>query len=539
MQLSRALLCPAVLVAVACTSACPGPPVLAPRDGGALSDAPPFAPRGAPLRVVAVVARDASGRAWPLDGAPRRPVLEVITSAPLAQGEPAPLLLVRGEPDEALSLDAARAPFTSETRARAVPARLSNLGERAVFELEAALSPGEIVTVVVAGWAVGEDGQRLEAAHLARVVVSVSPDAGAALVSAFPADGTQEVPTDLARVVLVADGSLELGEGSLRVSGPAGVALVGRLGLARCGPLGMDGIACLTWSPAAALPPRSELLIESTEALRDATGAVVPPARIVLRTAIGRDAAPPRVEPPDACAIDERETPLGCVLATDEGWRLEVSLDEPARLELTLPGRVVRALAPAGRARLPVDGLSPASRLEGALVTTDLADRRGESAVVVETEPSLAPVVLSEICADPEGPEPAQEWIELANLGEDEVPLAGLSISDRPDAIGTTLASARSLPPGGRALIVPDDFDAARALVPAGALLVHVGRAVVSSGLANAGEPLYLRDAAGRRLSHVPALPAPGGRCVARDLSRALRADEADVFHYDACSPGR
>jgi hypothetical protein len=295
----------------------------------------------------------------------------------------------------------------------------------------------------------------------------------------------------------------------------------------------------VTFVPRTPLPASTAVVVSTSPALRDATGAAVPGARLALRTARGPDDGPPAIEVPAGCAIDEVAEPFGCVLADDARVRLTVATSEPARVELAIPGQTVRALAASSRVALALAGLGSSARAHGTLTVVDLADRRLEVPVTLATTEPLAPIVIAEVCADPEGPEPDQEWIELENLGDRDVPLEGLAIADRADAVGTRITSHRVIPARGRVLLGGEGFDAMRASAPPGALVVRVGRTIVPSGLANAGEPLFLRDAMGRRLAHVPAMAAGEGRCVVRAPGVALRADAREDFLYDACSPGR
>ncbi|GAB4198645.1 MAG: hypothetical protein OHK0013_08010 [Sandaracinaceae bacterium] len=524
----------ALLVLVACT----GPPPLPLRDAARDAPRPSDAPL-APLAVREVVVRDARGAAWPPEAAPRAMVIEVRTTAPLVPTEPPPVLLLEGPADDALAADLARPPLTAASRARVRSASLVLEGDQARLTPDSAALPGTRWTVVVAPWARTSDGRTLGAPHVTALVVSSAVEAGAAVVGAFPADGTQEVPTDLARVVLALDGDVSVGEGALRVEHEGRGTIAGEVGLARCGPFGLEGHTCLTFVPSGSLPASSPIVVSTSAALRDATGAPVPSARLVLRTASGPDRAMPVIEPPAACALDEIAAPFGCVLADDVRVRVALAVSEPARVELSVPGRTVRSVAPSSRAELALDGLGPSARVAGTLALVDLADHRVEVPVSLGTTEPLAPIVIAEVCADPEGPEPDQEWIELENVGDREVPLEGLAIADRLDAVGTRIASSRVIPAGGRVILAGEGFDETRAGAPAGALVVRVGRTIVPSGLANAGEPLYLRDADGRRLAHVPALPAREGRCVVRAPGAGLRADRREDFLYDACSPGR
>jgi hypothetical protein len=78
---------------------------------------------------------------------------------------------------------------------------------------------------------------------------------------------------------------------------------------------------------------------------------------------------------------------------------------------------------------------------------------------------------------------------------------------------------------------------------PAATLLVPVGTSLTRSGLANAGEPLYLRDPHDRRISAAPRSVAAGqvaraGRCLQRVSADPRTADPA-AFIVAPCSPGR
>ena len=71
---------------------------------------------------------------------------------------------------------------------------------------------------------------------------------------------------------------------------------------------------------------------------------------------------------------------------------------------------------------------------------------------------------------------------------------------------------------------------------------MRVGTSLASGGLRNSGEALYLRDAAGHRLSAAPAKPAPQpGVCVLRRDDADPRSGEPSAFERDpagSCTPG-
>jgi hypothetical protein len=165
--------------------------------------------------------------------------------------------------------------------------------------------------------------------------------------------------------------------------------------------------------------------------------------------------------------------------------------------------------------------------------------------VSITTERNLPKLSITEIRTDPLGPEPAQEFVEVMNYGTEQIVLAGFTLSDTVSEPGHPLTTPIALYPGARALLVADTFDADAPLdapVPAGALLVRVGKSLGTSGLSNAGEPLFLRDPLGRRVSAAPAAKAPrAGACLQR-ISTDMRSGETGAFGYDGdrdCTPGR
>lgn len=218
---------------------------------------------------------------------------------------------------------------------------------------------------------------------------------------------------------------------------------------------------------------------------------------------------------------------------------MDVAVSEPVRIELPRSTGVLRWLAPRGMVSLSIEDLAAGTSEPVDLVLVDLAGLRTSVPIVITTQPALAPITITEVCANPVGAEPDQEWIELTNVGDVPARLSGLGISDRDDEPGTALFTKRSLVPGARILLVGEDFDADAAGVPPGTPLVVVGRTIVTSGIANSGETLFLRDDVGQRLASVPALAGREGECLVRDADAHARADAIDDFHYDACSPGR
>ena len=182
---------------------------------------------------------------------------------------------------------------------------------------------------------------------------------------------------------------------------------------------------------------------------------VVPPP---LVDSVALDPAPlvhaPR-EPaaPIECGEGQLRFASGCAEVQDD----RLTLHSPNHPTLWVVGGadvpLVQALPPQGR--LVIRGLAPASshRLDVSVV-----DPSGELAQFTEwvtTGPQRGHLVLSEVLANPIGPEPAQEWVELFNDGRGAVKLEGWLLED---IGGQTRLPAHSLEPGEFVVIVSDEY---------------------------------------------------------------------------------
>lgn len=196
------------------------------------------------------------------------------------------------------------------------------------------------------------------------------------------------------------------------------------------------------------------------------------------------------------------------------------------------------ALAPSARA--VIRGLVPG---ESALLRISAITEGGhvwEDSVTLEADAPMPHVIINEVLSDPIGPEPAQEWVELYNDGSEEADMDGWSFED---AGGSAALDGISLAPGAFLLLVRDNFDAKSPadVPPEGRVLVVRLAALGKNGLGNDGEPLTLRDEAGRVVSRFPASPKPKtGISIAR--REPWRVDEdPEAFAYHAApgaSPG-
>lgn len=497
----------------------------------------------APPEIASFSLRSHDGRAHPPSEAPRRPILLVESTSPVF-GDPEPALILAGDPDEALSRDLAGLPLRPATQSRVVAAEVARRGTAIRIEPLRALEPRASYVLAVGGWAATADGTAIATPFLATFRVGEDPAVvGAALTHTWPADGSANVPTRIPTIGVRFDGPIT-GDDGIRLVEDDGAEVPVRRQEVLCELIGWRDGRCVVLRPDVTLAAETTHHIEIGDRVRDASGAPIGPLRASFRT--GASGVPP--DPAFAalaCALDELSVAIGCVLADDRSITLRMAADAPVRVWLVTGGASDAAVAPRGEAVLRIDGLDAGTVHEVTLRTVDLAGRERVTAMEIATERDLPRVAITEVRADPRGPEPAQEYVEVANLGSDEVDLAGFTLADRPDREGDTIARSIRLAPLARALLVADAFDPAHPdddPVPAGTPLVRLGASLAGGGLTNAGEPLFLRDPTGRRVSAAPALSAGApGVCIVRAIADPRRGD-ATAFAADTlggCTPGR
>jgi hypothetical protein len=266
-------------------------------------------------------------------------------------------------------------------------------------------------------------------------------------------------------------------------------------------------------------------------------GIGVPPPRL---SGVALDPAPvdfaiasPAPLPP--CADAEVALGAACARVFDDRAVLRAAV-EPVLLALDVEGRtLLRALLPGSP--VVVTGLPPGQRLSMRGTSADLGGRETAFSVEVTTAHPVPHVVLNEVLANPIGPEPAQEWIELVNDGAVAVDLDGFTLDLSDGVLGLPRAS---LPPGAFALIVGEsyEFEDGRDVPAApGTLVLRLPRL----GLSNSGEALALRAPGQVLMSRFPPVPPPGaGVSVGR---RAPSSPDADPKSFGAhashgASPG-
>jgi hypothetical protein len=300
-----------------------------------------------------------------------------------------------------------------------------------------------------------------------------------------PAAGSSEVPVNLAGVVVRFPGPIAWGGAGLMLCDGAQTVPTGPPAETPCGE-GAAG-ACYRVGLQDALPPGVSCAVALSAGAVDGGGAPVAPGVI----GAFQDAAAPDTTPPA----------LGDLAVRVSGPCLQISFttDETAAATVTVSagGAQVETPAGAGQTRfdvaIPLGGLPALATATVSVNAVDLAGNQASSAPFAFTTPAaVPPLAITEVLANPAGPEPQQEYVELRNLGDAEVSLGGLRLADSKggdDLTGQTLAA------GGYALVVTATYDPTAGPDPAprpGTLLVRVDTRLGSDGLSNGGEPVQL-----------------------------------------------
>ncbi|MES1164525.1 MAG: lamin tail domain-containing protein [Verrucomicrobiota bacterium] len=316
--------------------------------------------------------------------------------------------------------------------------------------------------------------------------------AGAVLVD--PAPGTTGVPLNLAAVLVRFPTTVAVPAGALTLTSAVQTALVGV----------PDPVDCVEQGAGACfrLPVDGPLAPTATYVVSLAGGVVDGDGRPVAAGPVGQFATAAEADLTAPGISGLTVGPSGpCVLASFQ-------TDEPAAAMLVLRGAggERQIAAGAGTTSFSV-AASVAAFGAGAEVqviarVADLAGNVAETASVSLTVPDgLVPVAITEVLSNAAGPEPAQEFIELRNLGPDVVDVGGLAVED---AKGADVLPSFAIEPGAFALVVPSGFDAASAVdtpPKAGTALIRVDARLGADGLTNGGEAVRLRTATGTVIS--------------------------------------
>jgi hypothetical protein len=243
-------------------------------------------------------------------------------------------------------------------------------------------------------------------------------------------------------------------------------------------------------------------------------------------------AAPPFA--PARCDAGEIPFGPGCATVLDDRV-VGRSAGIPLLWTVAAPG-VDAVFATAADDPFAIGGLTPNHHVALALATFDVAAKSMRVTIGVDTQAPMAHVVLNEVLANPLGPEPVQEWVELVNDGRVAANLDGYVLEDLG---GVTPLPPATLAPGEFALVVNDGFVEDDGFDPKpapGTQILRVPK-LGKSGLTNAGEPLVLRDASGAAVSRVPPMPdSKAGLSLSRSSPGA--GDAASSFALAPATPG-
>ncbi len=488
---------------------------------------------------LSVEGRDFEGQQADLTALPRRPTLVLHATRPL-DPESQAIFLFEGDYDASLAEDLQRSPLTAKSAARVVPSRIAYDNDASVTVTPSApLQNGGSYVFAVAGFARFSDGSKVNgngSAFHAALGVSAASSAGGSVVSAFPAEGSSSVPPNLRFCALIFDGAVSGEARGIWLEDSRGLAVPAHTLRFDCHELDANGVACIALVPDGALEPLARYALRTGSELRDDHGAALEPWSSTFTAGDHVDQQAPgwRTLP---CARDEQALPFGCALVDDTHVSLRAEADEPARILIDDGTETWAQLAPAGAFAWSRNALAPGDNVDLTVRAIDAAGNQARDSFALTTETDLAALSITDVRADPLGPEPAQELVEIRNYGDTPVPLAGFSLSDKPDQAGTPIRSDAIAYPQARVLLVPDAFDPSDprdSPPPAGALLVHVGPCLGKRGLSNAGGSVYLRDPRGRRVSAAPATPRPKpGVCLQRIVDDP-RSGEPGTFGYDA-----
>lgn len=485
-----------------------------------------------------LLAEDGTGSASELHTLPRRPRLSVGGLF----DDPASLpVLVRGRLDPALLSDAARSPWSAETITRLVPCDVHRDGDAIVLTPTRALDPGADLVLLAPAWARDLAGLPI-GRPLAFELHVRELEGGAVLGETFPADGSTAVPSGLASFDVRFD-DLVQGLDALELVDDVGTLVPTRTSIVRCDSIGFESGSCARLVPLAPLSLGRRHSLRVPPSVRDRFGDG--PAERIPSFTVQSIAAPVLPTPtPIACASDEQPIEGYCVLVQDVRLVVRARFSTPTRVIASFGSSALVRLDRFGDVMLEWTDLAPSTMAELVIESESLDGARRRTSSSLSTFEPMAWLQIAEVRADAVGDEPAQEYVELWNASNSAIDVGGFRLSDASEREGDVLPSPLLLDADARLLVVGDSFDpfaSDDARPPPGTLLARIGSSIGSGGLSNAGEPLYLRDALGRRIAEVPSIAAPGpGVCLVR-LAPADRSSPRlayGVASHGSCTPG-
>ncbi len=250
------------------------------------------------------------------------------------------------------------------------------------------------------------------------------------------------------------------------------------------------------------------------------------------------DDQPPLISAP-SCSSGERLDGDACVSEGKLAIALRLETDEPAALEVDAGGAASVVISEdwSEQHHVVVLAATPGEEIEISITAVDINDNPAGTTVAATTSGG-APVAVTEVLADPQGPEPGQEFVELVNLGDQELDIGGWMIDDNGDANGDAIPESVALPPGGVALVVGPNYDVQCPDDPQpdpAAQIIRLESSIGSNGLKNSeAESVELYDADGLLVSAYPGGDGSQSEGVSRQRVTAEAPDSDPLaWHED------
>lgn len=465
---------------------------------------------------------------------------------------PEGLALLPGKLTPALLTDLEHPPLNQDRAAEQIPLRLLADGAATWLVPRQPLSRGRRYVLALPA----DEGARAalgEEAPLAiELAVDPTPSAGARLLASAPADGESDVPVALRQLLLAFDGPLAACAGFRLGSDPTlylpGTAHAGAAALEiqatalPCTEVDERAHACCRLRLESPLEAGRRYTLDPS-AVRDLHGAPPTHASLTFATAaaIADTPPPPPLLASNPCEDEELELSPGvCLLVADRFMLVRLSTATPARVLVELEGRGVRRLAGVETVEIELSELQPGRDYDLALTLADLRGGDLRLHLSVTTTPPLPALNISEVCGDPIGLEPQQEYVELHNFGTTALDVGGFSLGS--DLSAADRLPSRVLPGDTRLLVVSPGYDPSapgEPRPPPGAQRTVLPRPLGRNGLSNRGEALKLWTPSGHLVSQSPAIRVGSGLCLQRQPEPCPGRRPGGDFVAGPCTPGR
>jgi hypothetical protein len=250
------------------------------------------------------------------------------------------------------------------------------------------------------------------------------------------------------------------------------------------------------------------------------------------------DTDPPTLTSPNCASTELSENQI-CIAVGPISASLRFVTDEQAEISLVLEESArtgVLSESWTTEHHVAITALEPTVSTTVTLVVKDINENKTEIDISVTGQdgPTIA---VTEVLADPNGSEPAQEFVEIMNFGPFPVDLSGWMVDDNGDANGGSnlIADNTVLEPGQVAIVVSASYNPEDGQDPApapSARIIILNSTVCSNGLKNSeAETVELYDASGRLVSQYrgQAGNPTGGRSAIR-LKAELPDDDKLAF---------